>query len=275
VSTEEEGPRRAPTVRDFLAMKIEGNPIVALTAYDVLFAGLVEEAGVDLILVGDSLGQVVLGHPSTLPVTLDDMIRHAAAVRRGAPASFVVADMPFLSYQVSVEEAVRNAGRIMKEAGVQAVKVEGASRPVLDVVEALVSVGIPVMGHVGLTPQSVHALGGYRVQGRDEPSAKDLEKQARALEAAGVFSIVLELIPGTLAGEISRILDVPTIGIGAGPECDGQVLVLYDALGLNADFRPKFLKRFAELHDAALAGVRGYVREVRDRTYPGPEHTFS
>jgi 3-methyl-2-oxobutanoate hydroxymethyltransferase len=275
VSTEEEGPRRAPTVRDFLEMKIEGKPIVALTAYDVLFAGLVEEAGVDLILVGDSLGQVVLGHPSTLPVTLEDMIRHAAAVRRGAPASFVVVDMPFLSYQVSVEETVRNAGRIMKEAGVQAVKLEGGSRRVLDAVDALVAVGIPVMGHLGLTPQSVHALGGHRVQGRDELSAEVLKEGARALEAAGVFSVVLELIPGRLAGEISRSLAVPTIGIGAGPECDGQVLVLYDALGLNADFHPRFLKRFAELHDIALDGVRAYVREVREGTYPGPEHTFS
>ena len=275
MSTEEEGPPRAPTVRDFFEMKAEGSPIVALTAYDVLFAGLVEEAGVDLILVGDSLGQVVLGHPSTLPVTLEDMIRHAAAVRRGAPSSFIVVDLPFLSYQVSVEETVRNAGRIMKETGVQAVKLEGGDRRVIEAVEALVSVGIPVMGHLGLTPQSVHALGGYRVQGRDESSAQKLKERASALEAAGVFSIVLELIPGTLAGEISRSLRVPTIGIGAGPECDGQVLVLYDALGLNPGFQPRFLKRFAELHGAALDGVRSYVREVRERTYPGSEHTFS
>jgi len=275
VSTEEEGPRRALTVRDFLEMKAEGSPIVALTAYDVLFAGLVEKAGIDFILVGDSLGQVVLGHPSTLPVTVEDMIRHAAAVRRGAPDSFIVVDMPFLSYQVSVEDTVRNAGRIMKETGVQAVKLEGGNRRVLDAIEALVAVGIPVMGHLGLTPQSVHALGGYRVQGRDPLSAEDLKERARALEASGVFSIVLELVPGTLAGEISRSLDVPTIGIGAGPECDGQVLVLYDALGLNAEFQPRFLKRFAEIHEAALDGVRDYVREVRERSYPGPEHTFS
>lgn len=275
MSTEEEGPRRALTVRDFLEMKAEGSPIVALTAYDVLFAGLVEKAGIDFILVGDSLGQVVLGHPSTLPVTVEDMIRHAAAVRRGAPDSFIVVDMPFLSYQVSVEDTVRNAGRIMKETGVQAVKLEGGNRRVLDAIEALVAVGIPVMGHLGLTPQSVHALGGYRVQGRDPLSAEDLKERARALEASGVFSIVLELVPGTLAGEISRSLDVPTIGIGAGPECDGQVLVLYDALGLNAEFQPRFLKRFAEIHEAALDGVRDYVREVRERSYPGPEHTFS
>jgi len=275
VATEAEGPRRAPTVRDFLEMKAQGRPIVALTAYDVLFARLLEEAGVDLILVGDSLGQVVLGHPSTLPVTLDDMIRHAAAVRRGAPDSFLVADMPFLTYQVSVEETVRNAGRIMKEAGVQAVKLEGGGRRALEAVETLVAVGIPVMGHLGLTPQSVHAIGGYRVQGREETSAQRLREQARDLEAAGAFSIVLELVPGDLAGEISRSLTVPTIGIGAGPRCDGQVLVLYDALGLNEGFQPRFLKRFADLHGAALDGVEGYVREVRDGTYPGPEHTFA
>ena len=275
MATEAEGPRRAPTVRDFLEMKAQGRPIVALTAYDVLFARLLEEAGVDLILVGDSLGQVVLGHPSTLPVTLDDMIRHAAAVRRGAPDSFLVADMPFLTYQVSVEETVRNAGRIMKEAGVQAVKLEGGGRRALEAVETLVAVGIPVMGHLGLTPQSVHAIGGYRVQGREETSAQRLREQARDLEAAGAFSIVLELVPGDLAGEISRSLTVPTIGIGAGPQCDGQVLVLYDALGLNEGFQPRFLKRFAELHAAALDGVEGYVREVRDGTYPGPEHTFA
>lgn len=274
MSTEGERPRRAPTVRHFLEMKAEGRPIVVLTAYDVLFARILEEAGVDIVLVGDSLGQVVLGYDSTLPVTLDDMIRHAAAVRRGAPNSFVVLDMPFLSFQVSVEEAVRNAGRVMKETGVQAVKVEGGDERTVSTVEALVSVGIPVMGHLGLTPQSVHALGGYRVQGRDAEAAERLGKQARALEAAGAFSMVLELLPAELAGEISRSLTIPTIGIGAGPGCDGQVLVLYDALGLNPGFQPRFLKRFAELHAAALEGVRSYAREVREGTYPGPEHSF-
>lgn len=274
MSTEGAGRRRAPTVRRFLEMKAEGRPIVALTAYDVLFARLLEEAGVDLILVGDSLGQVVLGYESTLPVTLDEMIHHAGAVRRGAPDSFVVLDLPFLSFQVSVEEAVRNAGRVMKETGVQAVKIEGGDERTVAVVDALVSVGIPVMGHLGFTPQSVHALGGYRVQGRGEKAALDMADEARALEEAGAFSIVLELVPAELATGISRSLTVPTIGIGAGPGCDGQVLVLYDALGLNPGFEPRFLKRFAELHSAAMEGVRAYAREVRDGTYPGPDHSF-
>lgn len=274
MSTEGAGRGRAATVRDFLDMKAEGRPIVALTAYDVLFARLLEEAGVDLVLVGDSLGQVVLGYDSTLPVTLEQMIHHAAAVRRGAPDSFVVLDMPFLSVQVSVEEAVRNAGRVMKETGVQAVKVEGGDERTVAVVDALVSVGIPVMGHLGFTPQSVHALGGYRVQGRGEEAAVRMAREARALEAAGAFSVVLELVPTGLAGEISRSLTIPTIGIGAGPDCDGQVLVLPDALGLNPGFQPRFLKRFAELHDAALDGVRDYAREVREGRYPAPEHSF-
>jgi 3-methyl-2-oxobutanoate hydroxymethyltransferase len=256
-------------------MKAAGRPIVALTAYDVLFARLLEEAGVDVVLVGDSLGQVVLGYPSTLPVTVDEMIHHASAVRRGAPASFVVVDMPFLSFQVSVEEAIRNAGRVMKETGAQAVKLEGGDGAVVRTVQALVAVGIPVMGHLGLRPQSVHTLGGYRVQGRDPASAGVMKEQALALETAGAFSIVLELVPAELAGEISRSLTVPTIGIGSGPRCDGQVLVLYDALGLNTDFRPRFLKHFAELREVALEGVRAYAREVRDRTYPGSEHSFS
>lgn len=274
MSTDGAGRRRAPTVRHFLEMKAEGRPIVALTAYDVLFARLLEEAGVDIVLVGDSLGQVVLGYDSTLPVTLDEMIHHAAAVRRGAPDSFVVLDMPFLTFQVSVEEAVRNAGRVMKETGVQAVKVEGGGERALEVVEALVSVGIPVMGHLGLTPQSVHALGGYRVQGRGPEDARRMSDEAAALEAAGAFSVVLELVPAELATKISRSLTIPTIGIGAGPGCDGQVLVLYDALGLNPGFQPRFLKRFAELHEAALDGVRAYAREVREGSYPGAEHSF-
>lgn len=272
--TEGAARRRAPTVRNFLEMKAEGRPVVALTAYDVLFARLLEEAGVDIVLVGDSLGQVALGYDSTLPVTLDEMMHHASAVRRGAPDSFLVLDMPFLSFQVSVEDALRNAGRVMKETGVQAVKLEGGDERTVEVVDALVSVGIPVMGHLGLTPQSVHALGGYRVQGRGEEAAGRMADEARALEAAGAFSVVLELVPADLATEISRSLTIPTIGIGAGPGCDGQVLVLPDALGLNPGFQPRFLKRFAALHEAALDGVRAYAREVREGTYPGPEHSF-
>lgn len=262
------------SVLHFLDMKRDGRPIVAMTAYDVLFAGILEEAGVDLILVGDSLGQVVLGYDSTLPVTLDDMIRHAAAVRRGAPASFVVLDMPFLTYQITHDEAVRNAGRAMKEAGVQAVKIEGGDPRACETVKRFVGAGIPVMGHIGLTPQSVHALGGYRVQGRGEEAAARLRKEARMLEEAGAFAMVLELVPAALAAEISASLTIPTIGIGAGSGCDGQVLVIVDALGLNSGFEPRFLKKFADLHGAALKGVRAYAEEVRAGTYPGPEHSF-
>jgi len=258
-----------------MEMKRRGDKIVALTAYDVLFARFVQEAGVDLLLIGDSLGQVVLGYPSTLPVTLDEMIHHGKAVSRGAPDTFLVLDMPFLSYQVSSEDALRNAGRVLKETGVQAVKLEGGTGATCRAVETLVRAGIPVMGHLGLTPQSVHALGGYRVQGREEASAERLRHQAQALEDAGCFSIVLELLPADLAGEISRALTIPTIGIGAGPECDGQVLVLYDALGLNTGFHPKFLKRFGDLDAEVLKALGAYVSEVRGGIYPGPEHSFS
>jgi 3-methyl-2-oxobutanoate hydroxymethyltransferase len=256
-------------------MKGAREKIVVLTAYDVLFARILEDAGVDIILVGDSLANVVLGHETTLPVTLDDMIRHAAAVRRGAPTAFIVVDMPFLSFQVSPDEALRNAGRIFKETGAQAVKLEGGNERACAVVDLLVDTGIPVMGHLGLTPQSVHALGGYRVQGREEHEAERLRREALALERAGAFAVVLELLPAELGSEISRSLTIPTIGIGAGPGCDGQVLVLPDALGLNHGFRPRFLKRFAELHDAAREGVDRYVREVREGTYPDAQHSFS
>jgi 3-methyl-2-oxobutanoate hydroxymethyltransferase len=255
-------------------MKRRGERIVMLTAYDALFARLLEQEGVDLILVGDSLSQVVLGYESTLPVTLDQMIHHASAVRRGAPQSFVVVDLPFLSYQVNVDETIRNAGRVLKETGAQAVKVEGGDPRTCSMVEALVTAGIPVMGHLGLRPQSIHALGGYRVQGRGEDEAKKLAAQACALQQAGAFALVLELVPAALAEEITGKLAIPTIGIGAGVGCDGQVLVLYDALGLNAGFRPRFLKQFADLESAARAGIRAYATEVRSGTYPGPEHAF-
>lgn len=245
-----------------------------LTCYDVLFARILEEAGVDVILVGDSLGQVVLGHDSTLPVTLDHMIHHAAAVRRGAPNTFMVVDLPFLTFQVSAGEALRNAGRVLVESGAESVKLEGGDSRTLATVERLVAAGIPVMGHLGLTPQSVHALGGYRVQGREGDAAARLRREARALEEAGCYSLVLELIPGALAEEISRELTIPTIGIGAGVGCDGQVLVLPDALGLNPGFTPRFLKRFADLYAQALQGTREYVREVREGTYPSEAHTF-
>jgi 3-methyl-2-oxobutanoate hydroxymethyltransferase len=255
-------------------MKRKGEKIVVLTAYDFLFARFVEEAGVDMLLVGDSLGQVVLGYSSTVPVTLEEMIHHGKAARRGAPATFMVVDMPFLSYQVSPEEALRNAGRILKETGAEAVKVEGGGAATCRTVSALVQAGMPVMGHVGLTPQSVHALGGYRVQGREAAAAERLAAQARALEEAGCFSVVLELVPASLAKDITAGLSVPTIGIGAGRFCDGQVLVLFDALGLNAGFRPRFLKEFGDLAAETRLALETYVREVRGGQYPGPEHSF-
>ena len=274
MSTSQEASRPAVTIPRLLQMKGDGEKIVALTAYDHLFAGFVQEAGVDVILVGDSLGQVVLGYPSTIPVTLEEMIHHGRAVRRGAPDSFLVLDMPFLSYQVSPQEALRNAGRVMKETGVEAVKLEGGNGPTRTTVEALVRAGIPVMGHIGLTPQSVHALGGYRIQGREEAAAERLRDEARALEQAGCFAIVLELVPAPLAREISESLTIPTIGIGAGPGCDGQVLVLYDALGLNPGFRPKFLKRFGNLDREVRTALDGYVEEVRGGRYPDARHSF-
>ncbi len=274
VSTESVTPRGRPSVRRFVEMKRAGDRIVMLTAYDALFARLLADEGVDLILVGDSVGQVLLGYETTLPVTLEQMIHHAAAVRRGAPQSFIVVDLPFLSYQVSVAESIRNAGRVLKETGVQGVKLEGGDGRTCETVEAVVNAGIPVMGHLGLRPQSIHTLGGYRVQAREVEEARLLVEQARALEAAGAFSIVLELVPAGVAEEVTRSVGIPTIGIGAGAGCDGQVLVLYDALGLNEGFQPRFLKRFADLEDAVRMGIRAYAREVRAGTYPGPEHTF-
>ncbi len=269
-------PRRSPgtSVHRILELKREGTKVVAMTAYDSVFGALMAEAGVDLILVGDSVGTVCLGYDSSLPVTMDDMIHHARAVKRGAPGTLVVLDMPFMTYQISVEEALRNAGRALQEAGVEAVKVEGGHERTCEAIRAMVASGIPVMGHIGLTPQSVHALGGYRVQGRDAVDADRLRAEALALQDAGVFCVVLELVPAPLARDISASLTIPTIGIGAGPWCDGQVLVAHDALGLNPGFTPKFLKRFAQLHDAALHGVRDFAREVREGTYPGLEHSI-
>lgn len=255
-------------------MKARGEPIVSLTAYDVLFAGILEEEEVDLILVGDSLGHVVLGHESTLPVTMDAMLHHGAAVRRGAPKTFVVLDLPFMSYQTSREDALRNAGRALKEAGADAVKVEGGGADVCRTVEALVGAGVPVMGHLGLTPQSIRATGGYRVQGRGREAGRRLREAAGALEEAGCFSLVLELVPGELAETVTAERSIPTIGIGAGAGCDGQVLVLPDALGLNEGFEPRFLRRFANLAAEARRGVAAYREAVRRREYPADEHTF-
>lgn len=268
------GERRRMTVRDLLDMKQRGEPIVALTAYDYLFARIVDEAGVDLVLVGDSVGQVFAGHESTLPVTLDDMIYHARAVRRGVKHALLVVDMPFMSFQVSAQETLRNAGRLLKETAAEAVKLEGGDEETAEHVRTLVRAGIPVLGHIGLTPQSVHVLGGYRVQGRESVAAERLHEEAGRLEEAGAFGLVLEVVPATLAAAITSIVTIPTIGIGAGPHVDGQVLVLPDVLGLNDAFKPKFLRRFAELGEAARAGVRDYAAAVRERSYPDSAHSF-
>ncbi|HEX9105840.1 MAG TPA: 3-methyl-2-oxobutanoate hydroxymethyltransferase [Longimicrobiales bacterium] len=274
MSTGSSKPMPRITTRELLAMKARGQRIVCLTAYDYLFARVVDEGGADIVLVGDSLGHVILGYDSTIAVTLEDMIHHGKAVRRGVGHALLVIDMPFLSFQINPDETVRNGGRIVKETGAEALKLEGGDDEAARHVRALVRAGIPVMGHIGLTPQSVHALGGYRVQGRDDVAAARLRDEARRLEEAGAFALVLELLPAALAGEISRSLTIPTIGIGAGAQCDGQVLVLPDMLGLNEGFRPKFLRRFAELGPAARAAVGDYAAAVRAGEYPAAEHSF-
>lgn len=261
------------TTHNLLDMKQKGERIVALTCYDALFARLLDASGVDILLVGDSLNQVLAGAPSTLSATLDQMIYHTTIVRRGTERAMVVCDMPFLSYQVTPEDAVRNCGRAMKETGCHAVKLEGG-QPMAATVRRLVDVGIPVMGHIGLTPQSVHALGGYRVQGRDEVAAERLKADAKALEDAGAFAVVLELVPAPLASQITKALTIPTIGIGAGPACDGQVLVLHDMLGLNDRFAAKFVKKYAALAEDVREAVQVFTAEVREGRYPGPEHSF-
>jgi len=260
------------TVPDLRARKAAGDKLTVLTCYDALFARLLDGT-VDILLVGDSVNQIVAGRDTTLDATLDQMIYHAAAVRRGASHSLLFVDMPFLSYQVSVEEAIRNAGRVLKETGANGVKLEGGE-PIAATVEALVRIGIPVMGHLGLTPQSVHQLGGYRVQGRERGEADRLKADARALQDAGASSMVLELVPAGLAAEVSRGLAIPTIGIGAGPGCDGQVLVLHDMLGLNEGFQPKFLRTYADLASTVRAAALAYAAEVRAGSYPGKEHSF-
>jgi 3-methyl-2-oxobutanoate hydroxymethyltransferase len=264
---------RIRSVLDLTAAKAAGRRLVMLTCYDAMFARVLAGAGIDLLLVGDSVNQVVAGRESTLSATLEQMIYHAAAVRRGAPNALVFVDMPFLSYQVTVEEAIRNAGRVMQETGANGVKIEGGG-PMVDTARALVERGIPVIGHLGLVPQSVHALGGYRVQGRTPAAADRMLDDARALEAAGCCSVVLELVPSALAGRISAALTIPTIGIGAGAECDGQVLVLQDMLGMNEGFAPRFLKKYADLAGVVRDAARAYADDVTAGRYPGPEHGF-
>lgn len=264
--------RKRISTTDLIKMKQAGQKIVMLTAYDALFASLLDQAGVEVLLVGDSVATVLAGEETTLAATLDQMIYHGRIVKRGASRALVVIDLPFLTYQVSVEEAIRNAGRAMQQTGAGAVKLEGGAT-VAKTVRALVDVGIPVMGHLGFTPQSVHALGGARVQGRQEDAAERLLADARALEDAGAFSMVLELIPAPLAERVTAALTIPTIGIGAGPRCDGQVLVLHDMLGLNQGFNPKFLKRYADLGKQVTEAAQQFANEVRAGTYPGTEHS--
>ena len=254
-----------------MEMKQAGEPIVCVTAYDYTMARLVGEAGIPVVLVGDSLGNVVLGYDSTIPVTLDDVIHHTRAVVRGAKDALIVADMPFMTYSVSVEDALRNAGRLLQDGGAQAVKLEGGAF-VAETVLCLTESGIPVMGHLGLTPQSVHQLGGYRVQGRTADQARRLLEDALAIEEAGAFAIVLETVPGNVARAVTDRLTVPTIGIGAGPGCDGQIQVLHDILGLGTR-QPRHAKRFAELNEITLSALRAYKDDVTARSFPSAEHT--
>jgi 3-methyl-2-oxobutanoate hydroxymethyltransferase len=261
-------------VRDFADRKRKGEKIVVMTAYDALFGRLVDESGVDAILVGDSLGTAIMGYSSTLPVTLDHMIYHASAVRRGAKRALVIIDMPFLSYQASIESAVLNCGRAIQESGASAVKVEGGNPEMLATVHALVRTGIPVMAHIGFTPQSVNTIGGARVQGREEEGAARLIAEAKGLEEAGAFGVVLELVPNTVSARITKAVGIPTIGIGAGIDCDGQVLVLPDILGLNDTFDPKFLKRYAEMAQEVRSAIGNWGRDVRSGAYPDADHSF-
>lgn len=261
------------TVSTFKKMKAQGEKITMLTAYDYSTAKLVDQAGVESILVGDSLGMTMLGYEDTLQVTMDDMIHHTKAVVRGAKNALVIGDMPFLSYHVSVEDAVRNAGRFLKEAGCQAVKLEGG-REMGPMIEGIIRAQIPVCGHLGLTPQSVNMLGGFKVQGKGEEQAKKLIEDALYLESIGCFAIVLECVPAKLAKLVSEKLSVPTIGIGAGNDTDGQVLVIQDMLGMYSDFTPKFVKQFAHVGEKMVEGMKGYVEEVKAQSFPAKEHTF-
>jgi 3-methyl-2-oxobutanoate hydroxymethyltransferase len=260
------------TTQDLRVKKQRGERITMLTAYDYATALALDQAGVDTILVGDSLGMVVLGYENTLPVTMADMLHHCKAVARGARRAFLIGDMPFMSYQVSVEKAVENAGRFLQEAGMDAVKLEGG-RERLDAIRAIVSTGIPVMGHLGLTPQSVHQLGGFRPQGKNAAAGKRLLEDALLLQEAGCFGIVLESVPARLAALISQRLQIPTIGIGAGPDCDGQVLVTPDLLGLFERFTPKFVKKYADLRKETLDAFSAYIDEVSRGVFPSEEHT--
>jgi 3-methyl-2-oxobutanoate hydroxymethyltransferase len=273
MSHEADAPRKKVTTQTFLRMKKNGERIAMLTAYDALTAGAMDESGIHSILVGDSLGMVVLGYETTLQVTMDDMLHHCKAVARGAKNPLLIGDLPFLSYQVSVEDAVRNSGRMLQEGGMQAVKLEGG-RERVDAVEAIVAAGIPVMGHLGLTPQSVNKFGGFSVQANTAAAAQRLLEDAQILEKAGCFGIVLESIPARLAAEVSRRLEIPTIGIGAGAGCDGQVLVSPDMLGWFSKFTPRFVKKYAALNQDMKTAFSAYLSDVQNGTFPGPENTY-
>ena len=265
--------RKKVTTLTFRQKKERGEPITMLTAYDYPTAMAVDKAGIDSILVGDSLAMVVLGYENTLPVTMEEMLHHARAVARGAKSALLVGDMPFMSYQVSVEEAVRNAGRFLQQGGMDAIKLEGG-RERADAIRAITGAGIPVMGHIGLTPQSVHQLGGFRAQGKTASAAKRLLEDAQALEEAGAFSLVLESVPARLAEVISKHISIPTIGIGAGTGCDGQVLVTHDLLGLFDRFTPKFVKKYTNLHETMHKAFTDYIDDVESKRFPAQEHTI-
>lgn len=265
--------KKQKTVLDIQSMKAEGQKISVLTAYDYSFARLMDTAGIDMILVGDSVGSVFSGYDNTLPVTMDEMVYHTRAVVRGTRSALVVADMPFLSYQVDTRDARLNAGRLIKEGGAQAVKLEGGEN-VAEIIRAIVDMDIPVVGHIGLTPQSIHRMGGYRVQGKKAEHARQLLADAKAVEKAGAFALVLEGIPASLAKQISETINIPTIGIGAGVHCDGQVLVIHDILGLCEKYSPKFVKKFADVSGIITQGIEDYIREVQEGAFPGEEHSF-
>ena len=262
------------SITTFQKAKQEHTKISMLTAYDYSMAKLMDEAGVDSILVGDSLGNVILGYENTLAVTMEDMIHHGKAVVRGVKKAFVIIDMPFMSYQTSVYDAVTNAGRIIKQTGASAVKLEGGAN-MCPQIRAITEASIPVMGHLGLTPQAINALGGFKVQGKSEEAAKKLLEDAKAVEAAGAFALVLECIPSKLAALVTNALTIPTIGIGAGPGCDGQVLVFQDMLGMFSDFTPKFVKQYANLGDTMKAAFQSYCQEIQSGAFPGPEHEYA
>lgn len=271
--TSESSKPRVVTTKTVMTMKKTGDKIAMLTGYDYLTAKYLDQVGIDIVLVGDSLGNVVQGHETTLPVTVEDMIYHAKAVKRAVKHALIVVDMPFMSFQTSVDDAVRNCGRVMKDVGVGAVKLEGGEY-IADIVRHLVRIGIPVMGHLGLTPQAINKFGTYEVRAQDANEASELLRDAKVLDEAGVFSIVLEKIPSSLAKKVTKSVSVPTIGIGAGVHCDGQVLVVYDMLGLTEEFKPRFVHRYAELAETMRGAFREYINDVKSRKFPAENESY-